>query len=125
VFQADDARAAGALESTRDVVMSLGGISELESGTDAQKPGVSASAVIRGGTVFVPLEGLIDLDVERKRLDKEGERLRSLIGGAEKKLGNENFVSRAKPEVVAKEREKLGSLQNDLKKVEAALRDLG
>ena len=48
--------------------------------------------MLRGGALFLPLEGLIDLDIERKRLTKENERLTSLITGAEKKLANENFV---------------------------------
>jgi valyl-tRNA synthetase len=89
------------------------------------KPAGSASAVIRGGTLYVPLEGVIDLEVERGRLRKDRDRLRNLISGAEKKLANENFVKRAKPEVVDREREKLDSLRGDLQKVEGALADLG
>jgi valyl-tRNA synthetase len=65
-----------------------------------------------------------DLDVERMRLRKENERLANLIAATEKKLQNESFVSRAKPEVVAAEREKLQSLRSDLVKVETAIADL-
>jgi valyl-tRNA synthetase len=80
--------------------------------------------VIRGGTLFIPLEGIIDVDAERSRLEKESTRLSGLIRGTETKLSNDNFVQRAKPEVVEREREKLTSLQGDQEKVLAALRDL-
>jgi valyl-tRNA synthetase len=70
------------------------------------------------------LGGVIDLDVERNRLRKENERLTSLIDATERKLANESFVTRAKPEVVAAEREKLASLQADMVKVHAAIQDL-
>jgi valyl-tRNA synthetase len=89
------------------------------------KPESSASAVIRGGTLFVPLAGLIDVALERKRLSKESDRLSGLIRGSEGKLANDSFVSRAKPDVVEREREKLESLRGDLAKVTQALRDLG
>jgi len=121
----DDSRAEEVLRATAEVSGALANISALSAGPDVRKPEASASAVLRGGTLFLPLAGLIDLDVERRRLGKEEERLSALIGGSEKKLANENFVSRAKPEVVEREREKLESLRGDLRKVEAALSDLG
>jgi valyl-tRNA synthetase len=124
LVRTDDAGAAEVLGAARDVIAPLGRIAELAVGTHVEKPHAAASAVVRGGTVYVPLEGLIDLDVERRRLGKERDRLSRLIEGSEKKLANESFVSRAKPEVVAREREKLESLRGDLAKVAAALEDL-
>ncbi|GJM44558.1 MAG: valine--tRNA ligase [Gemmatimonadota bacterium] len=123
--KAEDPDLARSLDSARELVMALARLDELTVGPDLERPAGSASAVIRGGTLYVPLEGVIDLDVERARLHKERDRLTNMIGGAEKKLANENFVSRAKPEVVANEREKLDSLRGDLEKVGAALADLG
>ena len=69
--------------------------------------GVGATAVLKNGTeLFLPLEGLIDLDRERERLAREIDRLSAQLRGAEAKLSNENFTGRAPAEVVAKEREK-------------------
>jgi valyl-tRNA synthetase len=125
LVRTDDDRSARILAETRDLVAALARVGALTAGPDVEKPRAAASAVVPGGTLFLPLEGLIDLDVERRRLEKERERLANLVGGAERKLGNESFVSRAKPDVVEREREKLASLRGDLSKVEAALHDLG
>jgi valyl-tRNA synthetase len=120
----DDPELERVLDATREMSSALVRVSELNVGPDVRKPAHSASAVIRGGTLFIPLEGIIDFEVEKGRLAKESERLTSLIAGAEKKLANENFVRRAKAQVVEREREKLASLQGDLEKVSAALHDL-
>jgi valyl-tRNA synthetase len=124
LVRTEDPELERALVATREMSCALARISELTVGPRATKPPHSASAVVKGGTVFVPLEGIIDLDVERGRLAKENERLESLVSGTRKRLADENFVRRAKPEIVDRERAKLESLENDLSKVVAALRDL-
>ena len=105
-------------------MLSLARAPSLEVGPQVAKPPASASAILSGATLFLPLGGVIDLEVERNRLRKENERLTSLIDATEKKLSNESFVTRAKPEVVTAEREKLASLQADMVKVHAAIQDL-
>ena len=62
-----------------------------------------------GTSVFVPLGDAIDVGRECNRLGAEVERLLGLIGAQEKKLGNEQFTSRAPAAVVEREREKLAS----------------
>jgi valyl-tRNA synthetase len=72
----------------------------------------SASAVLTDGTtVSVPLGDLVDLAKECGRLASEGERLAAAIRGQEAKLANPQFVDRAPPPVVAREREKLASFE--------------
>ncbi|PJF31492.1 MAG: valine--tRNA ligase [Candidatus Thermofonsia Clade 1 bacterium] len=71
-----------------------------------------AATVISGEvTLYLPLAGMVDLSAERERLTKELAALSAQIEKTEKMLANEQFVSRAKPEVVAKERAKLAELQ--------------
>jgi valyl-tRNA synthetase len=75
--------------------------------------GAGAAAVLRGGTgVFVPLEGIIDLDRERARLRREIERLDGLVGATEGKLSNARFVERAPADVVQRERDKVGAYRD-------------
>ena len=87
---------------------------------------VGASAVLRDGTVlFLPLAGVIDLEREVGRLNRELARLETRLGGLRSKLANENFVTRAPEAVVAREREKLASCEvqfNKLREKVAALR---
>ncbi|WP_421792161.1 valine--tRNA ligase [Hyphobacterium sp.] len=70
-------------------------------------PDGSAQIVVDEVTYALPLEGVIDFDAERARLDKEIDKVTGEITRLEKKLGNEKFVANAPEAVVAGEREKL------------------
>lgn len=88
----------------------------------APEGAVGAAAVLPSGAeAFLPLEGLVDLDREVQRLEKEVARIQSQMMGIEKKLSNENFISRAPEEVVAKEREKAESWRGQLLKLREKL----
>jgi len=84
--------------------------------------GAGANAVLtRGGELFIPLEGIIDLDHEQTRLREEIEKLRAQIVITAKKLENQNFVSKAPEEVVSKEKHKLSSFKERAAKLEEKL----
>jgi len=69
--------------------------------------GAGAHAVLRGGVeLFIPLAGVIDLEQERARLQKELERLDAQLRATEGKLRNEQFTARAPRDVVERERAK-------------------
>jgi len=88
------------------------------------KPKASASAITNNAEIYIPLEGLIDLDVERQRLQKEITRLEGSLAGIEKKLSNEKFVNGAPVEVVEKERAKQRDWQENLRKLKEILENL-
>ena len=73
------------------------------------------SVVVEKAELFLPMKDLVDYDKEAQRLKKDMEKTESEIERAEKKLANENFVSKAKPEVVENEREKLAMYKENLK----------
>ena len=79
----------------------------------------AAAAVIGNLRVLIPLEGLIDLDAERVRLNKEIARIEGEIKKCEGKLGNANFVDHAPAAVVEQERNRLA----DWKTQATALRE--
>ena len=74
---------------------------------DAGAAPASAAAVVGELRLLVPLEGLVDLDAERTRLDKELKKVESEIGKCRGKLASETFVSNAPPAVVEQERKRL------------------
>ncbi|MDH4068836.1 MAG: valine--tRNA ligase [Ignavibacteria bacterium] len=102
----------------------LARVRELRFTTDRNRPPQSASAIVDGEEIFVPLEGVIDLAVERGRIGKEIVRLQGLRAGIEKKLANERFLEKAPHDVVEKERTKLASLTATLEKLDINLRAL-
>ena len=66
----------------------------------------------------MPLEGLVDLDAERKKLEKQKKELEGWIKGSKAKLSNENFVSKAPEKVVSDARAKLAEMEDKLSRVE-------
>ena len=87
------------------IIRKLGGISELS--LAATGPAGAVSFVQGGSEFFIPLEGHIDLAVERIRLEKELEYAHGFRDSVQKKLGNEKFTQNAKPDVLERERQKL------------------
>jgi valyl-tRNA synthetase len=88
-------------------------------------PDESASVVVSEVTVYLPLAGMIDLKAECERLTKDQAKLREQIARSENMLGNERFVSRAKPDVVERERSKLAVLQASAAQIADRLASLG
>ncbi len=86
---------------------------------------VGAHAVLANGAeLFMPLEGVIDLERERGRLREELGRLEGHIGGTSKKLDNQAFVAKAPAEVVQKERDRLAQLEEQRSKLREKLAGL-
>jgi valyl-tRNA synthetase len=97
-----------ALTAELGTITRLAKVSDLHFGESTERLG--AHAVLTDGTaVFVPLGDAIDVERECSRLSAEVERLLQLITGQEKKLGNQQFTSKAPAAVVEREREKLAS----------------
>ena len=94
-----------------------------ELGKPAERSKDAAVRIV--GEVEVYIEGVVDLEKEKTKLLKQRDQLRKRVDGARKKLENEQFLARAKPEVVARERERRGELEAELRSVEANLETLG
>ncbi|MBN1201345.1 MAG: valine--tRNA ligase [Anaerolineae bacterium] len=88
-------------------------------------PGKAAAIVADDVTVYLPLADLVDLDAERERLARELGNLAQQIARTNGLLQNESFVSKAKPDVVQRERDKLESLTASRQAVEERLSSLG
>lgn len=107
-----------------EYIKKLARIDEIVVDSNLSKPKASASAVINNCEIYIPLEGLIDLEVEKSRLQKEISRLENSLIGIEKKLSNEKFISNAAKDVVERERAKQIDWQNNLHKLNEILLNL-
>jgi len=100
-------------------------LAKLESwDTVEEKPSQSASTVVAGRRIFIPIADLIDIDVEIKRVEKEINKLEGHFAGIEKKLANKKFVNNAPEAVVNREKEKMADLEMKLDKLKNHLKDL-
>ncbi|MBX3276929.1 MAG: valine--tRNA ligase [Acidobacteria bacterium] len=84
----------------------------------------AARAVVGAAEIEVPLEGLIDFDKERARLEKEIGKLEAELKGLEQKLSNPQFVERAAPDVVADSRARATERRDQITRLKAMIESL-
>ncbi len=91
---------------------------------NAERPKLSSIGVTKDAEIYMPLEGLIDIERERERLKKDLVKVEKELERTSKKLNNPNFVNRAKPEIVEKERGIYRELNDKKKRITEILRFL-
>ncbi|WDI94415.1 valine--tRNA ligase [Xanthomonas campestris] len=107
----DDRARVARFASQLAFLLKLEAIDWLAAGQEAPP---AAAAIVGELTLLVPLEGLVDMDAERTRLDKEIKRVESEIGKCNGKLGNATFVQNAPAAVVEQERARLNDWTTQL-----------
>jgi valyl-tRNA synthetase len=110
------------LNANSPLIAQLAGLKEFNASQSAQKPENAAATI--AGQMQIYLHEAIDIEAERKRLTKQKEQIEQAKKGVEAKLANENFVKRAKPEVVAQTRNKLAELTGQLETINKHLAEL-
>lgn len=98
--------------------------SSFEAGLAPQTPDKMMSAVVTGAELLLPLSGLIDIDQEIIRLEKEVQTLNSEVERVEKKLSNQGFVAKAPAKVIEEERAKQADYSDRREKVLARIAEL-
>jgi valyl-tRNA synthetase len=88
------------------------------------KPAQAASAVLDGVEIYLPLRGLLDLDKEIARVEKEIGQALQEQSRLEGKLNNPGFIAKAPEEVVAKEREKLEGINSRIAALQGRISEL-
>jgi valyl-tRNA synthetase len=97
-------------------------VKEFHAGTDIEKPENAAVSIADVMEIYV--HQAIDPQAERRRLEKQKQQIEKAKESVEAKLANENFVTKAKPEVVARAKDRLAQLIEQLKTVEKHLSEL-
>ncbi|MDE2231624.1 MAG: hypothetical protein KGJ95_06120, partial [Candidatus Omnitrophica bacterium] len=83
-----------------------------------------ATALVGTTKIFVPLEGLVNLEAEKKRMNADIVQKKKSVDGLNARLNNTDFVSKAPEEVIIKEKERLGSLIKEISALEGVLANL-
>ncbi len=86
--------------------------------------GPALSAVLDFGTIFLPLDGLVDIEAEKAKLEKQKAELKKWMAGAHAKLANEKFISKAPPQLIEDTKKQLAATEDKLKSVEENIRAL-
>jgi len=109
------------IDQYRDLIINLARLKSFAVEPLGKKPVTAATTIIGGATIFVSLEGIIDFEKESRRLEKSIKKVTTEITPVVKKLGNQNFLSKAPEEVVTKVKEKHAQLMEKLNKLESTL----
>ncbi|HSV00294.1 MAG TPA: class I tRNA ligase family protein, partial [Roseiarcus sp.] len=100
---------------------SIGRLARVASIESAEAPPPGALLlVVRGETVALPLAGVVDLNAEKARLDREIAKEKLEIAKVESKLGNDDFIARAPKDIIAEHQERLETFQARLVKLTGA-----
>ena len=84
---------------------------------EGEKPDDAATYIYQDIEMYVPLKGLIDVDKEREKLERERNKIEKSLKQINGKLGNEKFLANAPAAIVEKEKGKQAELEAKLAKV--------
>jgi valyl-tRNA synthetase len=121
LIRTSDADQVTLLQQYAEYLTTLGTLRSLEVGPQVRRPEGAATAVVAGMDIYVPLAGLIDFADEKQRLEKDLQKLYDDIQQSEKKLNNQQFLTRAPAAVVAKEQAAQAERQDKVQRLHSAL----
>jgi valyl-tRNA synthetase len=111
------------IEKYNSIILALGRMESVEI-SNSRPQGAVGTAVVNNSYIYLPLEGLIDLDAEKARLQKEISRLEGVLSGIDKKLANSSFIDNAPKEVVEGAKEQREKVFSDMEHLRKALDEL-
>ena len=107
-----------------DLICELARLDQITIGPKIEKPRVSASSVLGEMDLIIPLEGMMDLEEERGRIEKELKKIEKDLIFLDKKLSNPNFVKKAPVEVIEKDEKRKATLSDKQAKLEIHLKTI-
>lgn len=108
----------------QSLIKALANIAVESIDVNLEKPDESTMCLAEGIELYVILTGLVDFGAERKRLEKEIAALEKDFAKFDKKLSNPGFLSKAKPEIIEKDRAKLADISDKLIHLKTQLEDM-
>ncbi|HXR88291.1 MAG TPA: valine--tRNA ligase [Stellaceae bacterium] len=116
--------ARGWVETHGEQIRRLARLKSIATGASADAK-TALQIVVEGTTVLIDVAGAVDFAKERGRLQKEVATVRAELDKIAKKLGNEQFMTKAKPEAIEEQRERQSDYEATLAKLTAALARIG
>lgn len=113
-----------AIRDNESAIRRLCGAEKVTAGPDVTRPDKAMTAVVSGAEVFLPLEGMIDIEETIARLEKELKKLDYEVERVEKKLSNPGFVQKAPAHIVEEEKRKGEEYREKREKVLSRLQEL-
>ena len=119
IFKTADENTRNILQNNAKILDRLANVEKYE--FNVEIPKLVGFRLVETTEIYVPLADLIDLDKEIEKLEKSIEKTQGELDKVLKKLSNENFVAKAKPEAVEKERRIKEELENKIAKFKESM----
>ena len=123
IIHVNEVANAARLEAARDVLATLLRAEAVEIKVSAEALPIPGT-LVKIGTIYLPLEGLIDIPAEIKRLNGELDKARGFLKGVEAKLSNESFVSKAPAAIIEQQRLRKDELGETIERLERLINTL-
>ncbi|MBG9543573.1 valine--tRNA ligase [Cytobacillus firmus] len=124
MIRAKDQEILAILENNRAYIERFCNPEELVLALEVETPDKAMTAVVTGAEIILPLEGLINIEEEVARLQKEWDKLNKEVERVQKKLSNEGFIKKAPEKVIEEEKAKEQDYSEKRAAVEARIREL-
>ena len=102
----------------------VGRVESVSQLADGDEPPASATALLGDLRLLVPMKGIIDVDAERARLEKQKQKVEADLARTNGKLGNEKFVNNAPADVVIQERQRAAEFAKTIAQLDEQLEKL-
>ncbi|MDP2911830.1 MAG: hypothetical protein Q8N76_05835, partial [Candidatus Omnitrophota bacterium] len=112
------------LSNSAEYIKNLAQLDQLVIDKNLKKPKSSLSAVTEHFNIFIPLEGVIDIEAEKARLAKKQNSLKQQLMFTDKRLKDKNFMDHAPENVVKLEQEKAAKIKEQIDRLEGTIKDL-
>ena len=112
------------LKSYENYFQKLAKVTSMKADVNVDKPASSIAAVVQNMEIYLPLEGLIDLDAERDKFTKQLVKLERELKIISGKLNNAKFIANAPDDIVQKEKEKFSEIETKVNKTKELLAGL-
>ncbi len=113
------------MEDYQNYFSKLAKVTELSVNINGDKLSGAIASVVRNIEIYLPLNGLVDIDKEKEKLAKKLQKLEKEFSGIDRKLKNEKFLANAKAEVIEKEKSKYDEVKAKLDTTKELYNNLG
>ncbi|MDI6732505.1 MAG: valine--tRNA ligase [Planctomycetota bacterium] len=124
IISAESDEAIRGIKEHQNLISQQTNLKGIEWTVRADRPSQSVTEIVGALKIFVPLEGIIDVELEKKRLQSRLTKVQEQLEKVRNKLDNKDFTARAPQEVIQKETAKLGELSQQFDNLQEALRSL-
>jgi valyl-tRNA synthetase len=125
LIKTEDTKKMDSIQVSTQSINELARVAIGEIGGSVVKPKVAASSVLDGMDLIIPLEGIMDFAEEQSRVEKELKKIEKDLIFLDKKLSNQNFVAKAPPDIIEKDKQRRLALSEKQTKLKVHLQTIG